>query len=246
MHEEVQGRSLLLVVLLAAAVAAGWTAVRAGGAVAPGDDAPVVVAGAPIAAAELAGDRDRAIERRWLEGEAAERGLAPAGGLAALRGQVADAVAGPGPAPSARRLAAAFEAYHARWRERTACLPAFRDPHADRCGDAPPAAAGVCRWLGEATVCGLGAPLARRRGARDAAAHAQGPLPRARPRRRARPLRHRTARPRAGGGADARARRGARGGRRAADAAAAARPPADRRDRRRGRGQGGRRPARGR
>ena len=167
MHEEVQGRSLLLVVLLAAAVAAGWTAVRAGGAVAPGDDAPVVVAGAPIAAAELATDPDRAIERRWLEGEAAERGLAPAGGLAALRGQVADAVAGPGPAPSARRLAAAFAAYHARWRERTACLPAFRDPHADRCGDTPPAAAGVCRWLGEATVCGLRAPLARRRGARN-------------------------------------------------------------------------------
>ena len=155
MHEEVQGRSLLLLVLLAAAVAAGWTAVRAGGAVAPGDDAPVVVAGAPISAAELAAAPDRAIERRWLQGEAAERGLAPAGGLAALRGQVADAVAGPDPAPSARRLAAAFEAYHARWRERTACLPAFRDPHADRCGDAAPAAAGVCRWLGEATVCGL-------------------------------------------------------------------------------------------
>lgn len=152
-----QGRALLLLVLAAAAVAAGWTAVRAGGAIAPGDATPVVVAGAAIPAAELAGARDRAIERRWLEGEAAERGLRPARAIAALRGQIADAVAGPDPAPSARRLAAAFEAYHARWRARTACLPDHRDPHADRCGDAPPAAAGVCRWLGEATVCGLGA-----------------------------------------------------------------------------------------
>ena len=151
-----QGRALLLLVLTAAAMAAGWTAVRAGGAIAPGDATPVVVAGAAIPAAELAGARDRAIERRWLEGEAAERGLRPARAIAALRGQVADAVAGPDPAPSARRLAAAFEAYHARWRARTACLPDHRDPHADRCGDAPPAAAGVCRWLGEATVCGLG------------------------------------------------------------------------------------------
>src|SRR5690349_21499737 len=99
MQEEVQGRSLLLTVLLAAAVAAGWTAVRAGGAVAPGDDAPVVVAGAPITAGELGSAPDRAIERRWLEGEAGERGLAPAADLAALRAQVADAVAGADPAP---------------------------------------------------------------------------------------------------------------------------------------------------
>ncbi|MET0684279.1 MAG: hypothetical protein ABW060_03135, partial [Solirubrobacteraceae bacterium] len=154
-----QGRSLLLVVLLAVAVAAGWTAVRAGGSVAPGDDGPVVVAGAPIPAGALASAPDRAIERRWLEGEAARQGLAPARGIVALRGQVADAVAGPDPAPSARRLAAAFDAYHARWREQTACLPAFRDPHADRCGDVAPAADGVCRWLGEATVCG---PVGRR------------------------------------------------------------------------------------
>jgi len=148
-------RALLLLVAAAAAAFAGWTAVRAGGAVAPAADGPVTVAAVAIPMAELGAAPDRAIERRWLEGEAAARGLAPAPALAALRGQVADAVAGTGRPPAAGRLGASFEAFHARWRARTRCLPAFRDPAADRCGDAPPAAEGTCRWLGEATVCAL-------------------------------------------------------------------------------------------
>ena len=61
------------------------------------------------AAARLAGGRprrlpaarraaaDRAIERLWLEGEAAARGLEPLRGLTLLRGEVADALAGPRP-----------------------------------------------------------------------------------------------------------------------------------------------------
>jgi hypothetical protein len=155
MQEVVQLRALLLLVAVAAAAAAGWTAVRAGGAVGPGADAPVTVGASGIPAAALGAAPDLAIERRWLEGEAAARGLPRIRGLAALRGQVADAIAGEGPPPSAGRLARAFGAFHERWRARTRCTAAYRDPHADRCGDVAPAAEGTCRWLGEATVCGL-------------------------------------------------------------------------------------------
>jgi hypothetical protein len=156
MQDEVQTRVLvLLLAAVAAAAAAGWSAIGAGGAAVPATPLLVSVGGTPLPAEQLRAAPDRAIERRWLLGEAAARGLTPAGGLRALRGQVADAVAGAGEPPTARRLAAAFGAFHRRWRERTRCAPAYREPHADRCGGVAPVADGVCRWLGEATVCGL-------------------------------------------------------------------------------------------
>jgi hypothetical protein len=167
-------RVLVLLIGALCAAAAGWAAVGAGGSVAPDGDAPVVVGSERIAAAELeraaarsAGARprrlpaarkaaaDRAIERRWLAGEAAALGLRPERELTALRGQVADALVGPGPLPRAARLAAAFDSFHARWRERTRCLPAYQDPYEDRCGDGAGAAAGTCRWMGAATLCVL-------------------------------------------------------------------------------------------
>ncbi len=165
-------RALVLLIASLCATFAGWAAVRQGGAVAPDAGAPVVVGSIRVAAAELeaaatraAGSRpgrlasarraaaDRAIERLWLEGEAAERGLVPAAGLGDLRGQVADALAGQGPLPGAARLGAAFASFHERWRSRTRCLPGYRDPYEDRCGDGAGAAAGTCRWMGEATLC---------------------------------------------------------------------------------------------
>jgi hypothetical protein len=92
---------------------------------------------------------DRAIERLWLQGEAAERGLpldrarAP---LAQLRGAVADALA---PERDARRFAQAFDAFHARWRARTRCERRHHDPYWDRCANLAGAPAGTCRWMGD-------------------------------------------------------------------------------------------------
>jgi hypothetical protein len=168
--------SLRAVVLLIAALSlavAGWTALRGGGSVAPSRDAPVTVGSVRVAAGELeaaaarsAGARpgrlaaarraaaDRTIERLWLEGEAAARGLRSAAELGVLRAQVADALVGGRP-PDAARMAAAFDAFHERWRARTRCLAAYRDAYEDRCGDGAGAAAGTCRWMGEATVCAL-------------------------------------------------------------------------------------------
>jgi len=164
-------------VLLMAALAlalAGWWAVRAGGAVRPSRDAPVIVGSIQVPAAELevaatrlAGGHPRrlaaaraavasqAIERLWLQGEATERGLPPVAPLGALRAQLADALVGPGQVPDTAHLAATFGAFHERWRARTRCLTAYRDPYEDRCGDAAGSPAATCRWMGEATVCGL-------------------------------------------------------------------------------------------
>ena len=176
-------RPRAVVLLLAAlCLAAGaLAAARARGQTAPDAGHPVVVGDARIGAAELesaaaraAGDRprrlaaarraaaDRAIERRWLAGEAAEHGLRPAAGAAELRAQVADLLAGPRPLPAPERLAAAFDRFHERWRARTRCLPDYRDPYEDRCGDGVGAATGSCRWMGEATLCSL-RPGVRRR-----------------------------------------------------------------------------------
>jgi hypothetical protein len=170
-------RAVLVLIAAVCLVTAAWTA-RARGSSAPDADEPVVVGEARVRAADLeaAAERtrpdriaaarraaaDRAIERLWLAGEAAARGLRPAADLSALRAQVADTLAGPRPLPGAVRFAAAFDRFHERWRARTRCLPAYRDPYGDRCGDVAPAAAGACRWMGEATVCTL-APGARRR-----------------------------------------------------------------------------------
>jgi hypothetical protein len=95
-------------------------------------------------------------------GEARERGLRPAADLPDLRAQVADALAGPRPLAAPNRFATAFDQFHARWRARTRCLPAYRDPYEDRCGDVARAAAGSCVWMGEATRCTL-QPGVRRR-----------------------------------------------------------------------------------
>jgi hypothetical protein len=109
---------------------------------------------------------DRAVERLWLEGEAAERGLLrdPAAhpALVLLRAEVADELAGAWHVRDAGGFARAFEGFHRRWRSRTRCEPAYRDPYADRCANRAGAAAGTCRWMGEATLCAL----ARRHGAR--------------------------------------------------------------------------------
>ena len=174
-------RALALLLAAVFLAVAGWVAVRAGGSVTPDAEAPVVVGSERIpaaalegAAARAAGRRpgrlaaarraaaDRAIERLWLRGEAAEIGLRPEADLAALRGQVADALAGTSPLRDAARFAARFDAFHARWRARTRCLPDYRDPYEDRCGDAAPAAAGTCHWMGEATLCTLGGDVRRR------------------------------------------------------------------------------------
>ena len=166
---------LRVVVLLIAALAlavAGWAAVRARGTVAPSPDAPVTVGSVRVPAFELeaaaarwagarpgrlAGARraaaDRVIERLWLKGEAAARRLRPTANLGVLRGQVADALVGAQPPADPASLAAVFDAYHERWRARTRCLAPYRDAYEDRCGDGVGAAAGTCRWMGEATVC---------------------------------------------------------------------------------------------
>lgn len=159
---------------LACAAAAGWITVQAHGAAGPDAGSPVLVGTVKIPArgleaaaakvarrhpARLAAARqaaaDRAIERAWLEGEAARRGLEPPDDLEALRGAVADAVAGSDRPPRTARLAAAFEDFHARWRAVTSCLPAYQDPYEDRCGNVAPAATGTCHWMGEATLCAL-------------------------------------------------------------------------------------------
>src|SRR5215207_6312570 len=184
--------ALVLPIAAVCATLAGWVVVRSDAPAAPDAAAPVVVGSVRVAAADLeataaraAGARprrlafarrataDRAIERLWLQGEAAARGLRPARGLRDLRGQVADALAGSGPLAGAARLGAAFDAFHERWRARTRCLAAYRDPYEDRCGDvadatdacrgidedrcgdAAGAAAGTCRWMGEATLCAV-------------------------------------------------------------------------------------------
>jgi hypothetical protein len=166
------GPRALLLLFAVVAAAGGWLTVQARGAAGLDDATPVTVGKARIeasaleaVAAKTAGkhaDRlpaarvaaaDRAIERVWLEGEAAERGLRPAAAIDALRGQVADALAGPGHPPTAAQLAAVFEDFHARWRAVTGCLPAYQDPYEDRCGNVARAATGTCRWMGEATLC---------------------------------------------------------------------------------------------
>jgi hypothetical protein len=166
-------RGVLLLIGALSLVVGGWV-VRAQGSVAPTPEAPVVVGSTRLPAdeleaaaarrahgrpARLPGARkavaSRAVERLWLEGEARARRLVPARDLGVLRGQVADALAGPGPGPDAAQFAARFGAFHERWRERTRCLPAYRDPYEDRCGDGADAAAGTCRWMGEATICTL-------------------------------------------------------------------------------------------
>jgi hypothetical protein len=177
----VRPRAVVLLIVALCLAVAGWVAVRAGGSVTPDPEEPVVVGSTrvPATALEATAARsarrgggsvpaarraaaDRAIERLWLSGEAAARGLSAEAELAALRGQVADALAGPGPLRDAAHLAATFDAFHARWRARTRCLPAYRDPYEDRCGDAAPAAAGTCHWMGEATLCSLGGHVRRR------------------------------------------------------------------------------------
>ena len=162
-----------LVAALSLAVAA-WAAMRGGGTAAPSLDSPVTVGSVRVAAnaleaaavrsagsrpGRLAGARraaaNRAIERLWLEGEAAARGIRPAAAIGVLRARVADALVGSKPAPDAARLATVFDAFHARWRGRTRCLAAYRDAYEDRCADGAGAAAGTCRWMGEATVCAV-------------------------------------------------------------------------------------------
>jgi hypothetical protein len=78
-----------------------------------------------------------------------------------LRAQVADALAGK-PLPAPATFAAAFDRFHERWRARTRCLRGYRDPYEDRCGDGAAAAAGSCRWMGEATLCSLQPGVGRR------------------------------------------------------------------------------------
>jgi hypothetical protein len=174
-------RAVVLLIAALCLAAAGWAAARARGPAPPDADAPVVVGESRVGAAELeaaaartAGAHpgrlaaarrsaaDRAIERLWLAGEAAERGVRPTAELPALRAQIADVLAGPRPLPAPGRFAAAFDRFHERWRARTRCLPAYRDPYEDRCGDGASAAAGSCRWMGEATLCSL-RPGVRRR-----------------------------------------------------------------------------------
>jgi hypothetical protein len=156
----------------------GWSASTLGGASASGTGYGVTVGSARLAAAAIEADAgrlarhrprrlpaarraagDHAIERLWLEGEARERGLRmlrAEADLALLRAQVADALAGARPGREASRFVKAFDRFHERWRSRTRCAPAYHDPYADRCGDRAPAAAGRCRWMGEATLCELG------------------------------------------------------------------------------------------
>ena len=91
---------------------------------------------------------------RWLAEAmgmpASTTGILTSGGTMANLLVLAVALAGPGPLPRGAELAAVFERFHARWRARTRCLPAYRDPYEDRCGDVAAAASGRCRWIGAA------------------------------------------------------------------------------------------------
>jgi hypothetical protein len=185
-------RATFAVIVALAVGLAGFGATTLGGAV--DADAGVTVGSERLpvdaieaAAARLAGGRPRrllaarraaatrAIERLWLEGEAAERGLrldsavaprrlgrgaAPSThradvDVALLRGEVADALAGARPERDASRFAKAFSAFHERWRSRTRCEIAYHDPYEDRCGNRAGSTAGTCQWMGEATLCAL-------------------------------------------------------------------------------------------
>ncbi len=173
------GRAAIAVIVALAFGLGGWGATTLGGAAVANAGDGVTVGSERVEphaieaeAARLAGDRprrlaaarrtaaSRAIEREWLEREAAGRGLpgTPGGDveLAQLRGAVADALAGAGPQRDAGRFAQAFDGFHERWRSRTRCAGAYHDPYEDRCGNRAGAAAGTCRWMGEATVCALG------------------------------------------------------------------------------------------
>ena len=161
----------VLIVVLALGLA-GWGATTRGVSAAGGGGVTVGsvrVAPAAIEAAalRLAGSRprrlpaarrgaaDRAIERLWLDGEAAAGGLQPARDLLVLRGEVADALAGARPGRDPGRFARAFQAFHERWRSRTRCERTYHDPYTDRCGNRAGSAEGTCRWMGEATLCAV-------------------------------------------------------------------------------------------
>jgi hypothetical protein len=106
---------------------------------------PVTVGSSRLAAAPPAVMEQR-VQAAWLRDEARGLGL-PAG--PDLRMRVADALAG----VTGRGIPGAFNRFHERHRAATRCLPAATDPYADRCIDQPPAPAGSCRWMGEATLC---------------------------------------------------------------------------------------------
>ena len=159
----------VLIAVLALGLA-GWGATTHGVSAADGGGVTVGSVGVAPAAIEaaalrLAGGRprrlpaarrsaaDRAIERLWLQGEAAAGGLEPARELPLLRGDVADALAGARPGRDPRRFARAFQEFHERWRSRTRCERTYHDPYTDRCGNRAGSAAGTCRWMGEATLC---------------------------------------------------------------------------------------------
>ena len=167
-------RAGLAIIAALAFGAAGWGANSLRGAAAAGardgvwvGSQRVAVDAIEAAAVRLAGGRPRrlaaarrtaagrAIERLWLQGEAAARGLPGGSGLEPLRGAVADALAGPAPVRDPRRFARAFASFHERWRSRTRCDVAYHDPYEDRCGNQAGAAAGTCRWMGEATLCAV-------------------------------------------------------------------------------------------
>jgi hypothetical protein len=175
------GRAGVLLIAALSLAVASWIAVGAGGSVTPDRDMPVTVGSVQVPAGQLeaaavrlarahprrlAAARKavaaRAIERIWLQGEATARGLRPAAQLGAPRAEVADALVGRGRVPGAAQLADAFDSFHERWRARTRCLADYREPYEDRCGDGLGAAAGTCRWMGEATVCGLHGRVRRR------------------------------------------------------------------------------------
>jgi hypothetical protein len=173
----VRHTGFVVIVVLAVGLL-GWSASTLGRASASDSGDGVAVGSARIAAAaieadavRLAGHRsrrlpaarrtaaDHAIERLWVEGEARELGLRTPradADITVLRARVADALAGARPGRDASRFARVFDRFHDRWRSRTRCAPAYHDPYADRCADRAPAAAGRCRWMGEATLCALG------------------------------------------------------------------------------------------
>ena len=142
-------RSAALIVL-AVLIAGGATALHARGADGPTPAEPVIVAGErlTLGPGKPAVAADRATERAWLAGEARERGLPSDGDV---RAAVADALA-----DEKTPFAAAFAAFHARWRARTTGLAGFADPYSDRCSNLAPAPAGTCLWLGEARLCAAG------------------------------------------------------------------------------------------
>jgi hypothetical protein len=115
---------------------------------------PVTVGAQRLAAAPLPA-LDKRIEAAWLRAEAAAQGL-PAS-APGVRVRVADALAG----SRGQGIPASFERYHARHRAATRCLPAYRDPIADRCADRAENVASACRWMGEATLCRVAADRRR-------------------------------------------------------------------------------------